>query len=98
MKRTILTVIVWSALSISAAHAVEPTIVPSAPVTLAPGSPGTATPTPYPQITPRAVPKPVSGSGSLIALPPIELPQPPPKDQPLPGLEPKDPKSKAPAD
>lgn len=98
MKRTILTVIVWSALSISAAHAVEPTIVPSAPVTPAPGSPGTATPTPYPQITPRAVPKPVSGSGSLIALPPIELPPPPPKDQPLPGLEPKDPKSKAPAD
>ena len=69
MKRTILTVIVWSALSISAAHAAETTIVPSAPVTPAPGSPGTATPTPYPQITPRAVPKPVSGSGSLIALP-----------------------------
>ena len=36
--------------------------------------------------------------GSLIALPPIDLPQPPPKDQPLPGLEPKDPKSKPPAD
>lgn len=52
-----------------------------------------ATPTPYPQITPRAVPKPVAGS-SLIPLPPIDLPQ-PPKDQPLPGLEIKDVKSQA---
>ena len=98
MKRTILTAIVWAALPISAAQAAELTPVPVVPVTAAPGSPGTATPTPYPQITPRAVPKPVSGSGSLIALPPIDLPQPPPKDQPLPGLEPKDPKTKPAAD
>jgi hypothetical protein len=40
------------------------------------------------------VPKPVAGSGSLIPLPPIDLPQ-PPKDQPLPGLELKDGKGKA---
>ena len=93
MKRTILTAIVWNALLISAAQATELTTVPSTPVTAAPGSPGTATPTPYPQITPRAVPRPVAGSGSLIPLPPIELPQ-PPKDQPLTGLEPKDPKGK----
>ena len=93
MKRTILTVIAGAALLISAAQATELTTVPSPPVTAAPGSPGTATPTPYPQITPRAVPKPVAGSGSLIPLPPIDLPQ-PPKDQALPGLEPKDAKGK----
>ena len=97
MKRTILTAIVGSALLISVAQATELTPVPSTPVTAAPGSPGTATPTPYPQITPRAVPKPVAGSGSLIPLPPIDLPQ-PPKDQALPGLEPKDLKGKIPAD
>jgi hypothetical protein len=33
----------------------------------------------------------------LIPLPPIDLPQ-PPKDQPLPGLELKDPKGKSPQD
>ena len=97
MKRTILTVIVWAALSITAAQAAELTPVPITPATPAPGSPGTATPTPYPQITPRAVPKPVAVNGSLIPLPPIALPQ-PPKDQPLPGLEPKDPKTKPAAD
>lgn len=97
MKRTILTVIVWAALSITAAQAAELTPVPITPATPALGSPGTATPTPYPQITPRAVPKPVAGNGSLIPLPPIALPQ-PPKDQPLPGLEPKDPKTKPAAD
>ncbi len=97
MKRTILTVIVWAALSITAAQAAELPPVPITPATPAPGSPGTATPTPYPQITPRAVPKPVAGNGSLIPLPPIALPQ-PPKDQPLPGLEPKDPKTKPAAD
>ena len=97
MKRTILTVIGWAALSISAAQAAELTSIPLTPATLAPGSPGTATPTPYPQITPRAVPKPVAGNGSLIPLPPIALPQ-PPKDQPLPGLEPKEPKAKPVAD
>ena len=84
MKRTILTVIGTAALLISAAQAAQLTTVPTAPVTPAPGSPGTATPTPYPQITPRAVPKP--GNGSQISLPPIELPQ-PPKDEPLPGLK-----------
>ena len=93
MKRTILTAIAGCALLISAAQAAELTTVPITPVTAAPGSPGTATPTPYPQVTPRAVPKPVAGSGSLIALPPIELPQPPPKDQPLPGLDVKEPKA-----
>ena len=92
MKRTILTAIAGYALLISAAQAAELTTVPSTPVTPAPGSPGTATPTPYPQITPRAVLKPVAGS-SLIPLPPIDLPQ-PPKDQPLPGLEIKDVKAR----
>ena len=93
MKRTSLAAIVGSARLVRAAQATELTTVPSTPVTAAPGSPGTATPTPYPQITPRAVLRPVAGSGSLIPLPPIELPQ-PPKDQPLTGLEPKDPKGK----
>ena len=65
MKRTILTAIVWGALSISATQAAELTTIPSVPVTPAPGSPGTATPTPYPQITPRALPKPVAGSSQV---------------------------------
>ena len=98
MKRTILTAIVWGALSISAAQAAELTPIPSVPVTPAPGSPGTATPTPYPQVTPRAAPKPAPGNSSLVPLPPIDLPQPPPKDQLIPGLEAKDPKAKIPAD
>ena len=91
MKRTILTVIGYSALLISAAHAAELTPVPVVPVSPAPGSPGTATPTPYPQITPRAVSRPPA-NGSLLPLPPINLPQ-PPKDQPLPGLDVKEPKA-----
>ena len=92
MKRTILTAIVGGMLSINALQAAETITQPSAAVTRVPGSPGTATPTPYPQITPRALPKPVAGSTSLVPLPPIVQPQ-PPKDQPLPGLEPKEPKA-----
>lgn len=67
MKRTILTVIGCSALLISAAHAAELTTIPVMPVTSAPGSPGTATPTPYPQITPRAVPKPAAITPDQLA-------------------------------
>ena len=98
MKRTILTAIVGAVLSISAAQAGALSPVPVMPATPESGSPGTATPTPYPQMTPRPVPKPVAGSGSLLPLPPIDLPQPPPKDQPLQGLDRKDLKIKPAAD
>ncbi|MCU1750659.1 hypothetical protein [Pseudomonas sp. 6D_7.1_Bac1] len=92
MKRTILTVIVLAALSISAAQAQELQSVPTTP-SAAPGSPGTATPTPYPQITPISVPK--AGNGGAPLLPPIEMPN-PPKDQTLPALEQNQQKAKSP--
>ncbi|VVO43646.1 hypothetical protein [Pseudomonas fluorescens] len=93
MKRTILTVIVLAALSISSARAQELQPVPIAPAPM-PGSPGTATPTPYPQITPPSIPKAGGGDGSPL-LPPMPMPR-PPKDQTLPGLEPDPPKAKTP--
>ena len=94
MKRTILTVIVLAALSISAAQAQELQAIPITP-SMVPGSPGTATPTPYPQITPTAAPKSGSGSASKLPLPPINKPS-PPKDQTLPGLDLPAPKAKSP--
>ena len=85
MKRTILTAIALAALSITAVQAQELQTIPTSPQPM-PGSPGTATPTPYPQITPTAVPKVGPGSGGPPLLPRIEMPN-PPKDQTLPGLE-----------
>ncbi len=92
MKRTILTVITLAALAITAVQAQQS--VPVSP-TPQPGSPGTATPTPYPQITPITLPKSgaVSGSPPLV---PIEMPSPPSKDQPVPGIEPNGNKVKSP--
>ncbi|MCF4997637.1 hypothetical protein GIW70_19145 [Pseudomonas syringae] len=84
MKRTILTAIAMAALTITAVQAQQ--TLPVSP-TLQPGSPGTATPTPYPQITPSPIPKSGPGSGGP-PLVPIEMPSPPTKDQPLPGLDP----------
>ncbi|UQS15337.1 hypothetical protein [Pseudomonas sp. HS6] len=92
MKRTILTVITLAALSITAVHAQQ--TIPVSP-TPQPGSPGTATPTPYPQISPVPIPKTGSGSGGP-PLVPIEMPSPPSKDQPVPGIEPSDGKAKSP--
>ena len=94
MKRTILAVISWAALSITAGQAQELQTIPTSPAPL-PGSPGTATPTPYPQITPNSVPKVGPGSGGPPLLPPIEVPS-PPKDQTLPGLEQNSTKIKSP--
>ena len=51
-----------------------------------PGAPGTATPTPYPQVSPPAVPRAGDGTPGAPLLP-MPLPS-PPKDQPLPGLAP----------
>ena len=93
MKSTILTAIALAALSISWVQAQQPTI-PVTPATI-PGSPGTATPMPYPPVTPNGIPKPGSGSNGPPLLPPIEMPK-PPKDQPIPGMEPKPPKTKSP--
>ncbi|SDY77982.1 hypothetical protein [Pseudomonas sp. NFIX28] len=99
MKRTILTVIARTALLLSAAlamtavHAQELQAVPVTPMPAA-GSPGTATPTPYPQITPPSTPKAAAHGGAPL-LPPIDRPK-PPKDQPLPGLEHNETKTRAP--
>ncbi|WP_178117817.1 hypothetical protein [Pseudomonas sp. R5(2019)] len=62
------------------------------PVTIpSPGAPGTATPTPYPQVVVPSVPRAGGISGPHAPLlPPIKVPGPPPKDQPLPGLSPDD--------
>ena len=92
MKRTILTVITLATLAITAVQAQQS--VPVSP-TPQPGSPGTATPTPYPQITPITLPKSGAGSGSP-PLVPIEMPSPPSKDQPVPGIEPNGNKVKSP--
>ncbi|MDM8191202.1 hypothetical protein EVS84_15565 [Pseudomonas koreensis] len=92
MKRTILTVITLAALAITAVQAQQS--VPVSPMPQ-PGSPGTATPTPYPQITPITLPKSGAGSGSP-PLVPIEMPSPPSKDQPVPGIEPNGNKVKSP--
>ncbi|KHA75377.1 hypothetical protein NZ35_03620 [Pseudomonas chlororaphis] len=92
MKRTILTVIALAALSITAVQAQQ--IIPVSPAPQ-PGAPGTATPTPYPQITPITIPKSGAGSGSP-PLVPIEMPSPPSKDQPVPGIEPTGTKAKSP--
>ncbi|MBN6773327.1 hypothetical protein JRG42_06820 [Pseudomonas granadensis] len=92
MKRTILTVIALAALAITAAQAQQ--AIPVSP-TPQPGSPGTATPTPYPQITPITLPKSGAGSGSP-PLVPIEMPGPPSKDQPVPGIDPSGTKAKSP--
>ncbi|MGZ7458933.1 hypothetical protein ACXPVS_19820 [Pseudomonas sp. Ma2-10] len=94
MKRTILTVIAFAALSITAVQAQQLQTIATSPAPL-PGSPGTATPTPYPQITPTSVPTIGPGSGGP-PLVPIEMPSPPTKDQPLPGLEPTPSKAKSP--
>lgn len=93
MKCIILTAIALTALSISCAQAQQPTI-PVNPPSI-PGSPGTATPMPYPPVTPNGVPKAGPGSGGPPLLPPIEMPK-PPKDQPIPGMEPKPVKAKSP--
>ncbi|MCS3419141.1 MULTISPECIES: hypothetical protein [Pseudomonas] len=93
MKCSILTVIVWGALTLSgAAGAQESQTVPITPAPAA-GSPGTATPTPYPQVTPPATPKTSGGGEPMLA--PIVLPT-PPKDQTIPGLQQNDIKPKSP--
>ncbi|WP_419711541.1 hypothetical protein [Pseudomonas sp. NFX224] len=94
MKRTILTVIALAALSITAVQAQTLQTSPVSPAPI-PGSPGTATPTPYPQITPAPMPKVGPGSGGP-PLVPIEMPSPPTKDQPVPGIEQNPPKVKSP--
>ncbi|MFL1525648.1 hypothetical protein [Pseudomonas sp. O230] len=94
MKRTILTAIALAALSITAVQAQELQTIPISPSPLS-GSPGTATPTPYPQISPTSVPKAGAGSGGP-PLVPIQMPSPPSKDQPLPGLEQNSTKIKSP--
>ncbi|WP_434603065.1 hypothetical protein J3P91_06740 [Pseudomonas sp. Z4-7] len=93
MKCTILTAIAVAALSISCAQAQQPTI-PVNPPSI-PGAPGTATPMPYPPVTLNGVPKAAPPGGGPPLLPPIEMPR-PPKDQPIPGMEPKPAKAKSP--
>jgi hypothetical protein len=94
MKRTILTAITLAALSITAVQAqmLQPIPVSPAPTS---GAPGTATPTPYPQISAPSMPKAGPGSGGP-PLVPIEMPSPPTKDQPVPGIEQNPSKAKSP--
>ncbi|MCU0120484.1 hypothetical protein N8H74_19650 [Pseudomonas sp. B2M1-30] len=92
MKCLILTAITLAVLSITTVQAQQ--AIPVSP-TPQPGSPGTATPTPYPQISPVPIPRTGPGSGGP-PLVPIDLPTPPAKDQPLPGLEQNDTRSKSP--
>ena len=94
MKRTILTAIALTALSITAVQAQQLQTMPISPAPM-PGSPGTATPTPYPQISTAPLPKVGPGSGGP-PLVPIEMPSPPTKDQPVPGIEQNPPKVKSP--
>ena len=94
MKRTILTAIALTALSITAVQAQQLQTIPVSPPGM-PGSPGTATPTPYPQISPAPQPK-VGPGSSGPPLVPIEMPSPPTKDQPVPGIEQNPPKVKSP--
>ncbi|KQN50685.1 hypothetical protein ASE98_02350 [Pseudomonas sp. Leaf48] len=94
MKRTILTVIALAALSITAAQAQQLQTIPVSPASTL-GAPGTATPTPYPQISPAPLPR-VGPGSSGPPLVPMEMPSPPSKDQPLPGLTPQPPKAKSP--
>lgn len=89
IKGGIVTAIALGMLSLSAQAAQDLLAVPGAAV---PGSPGTATPNPYPPVVPSAVPLPQGSSGSVLPLPPINLPK-PPTDQPLPGLQQSAPKT-----
>lgn len=72
--------------SLQPALAADLQLQPIAPV---PGAPGTATPTPYPQVTPRTVPRAGDARAGAPLLPAIRVPV-PPRDQPLPGLTPQD--------
>jgi hypothetical protein len=91
MKRTILTAIALAALSITAVQAQTLQSIPVSPAPM----PGTATPTPYPQITAPSLPRTGPGSGGP-PLVPIEMPSPPTKDQPVPGIEQNPTKAKSP--
>lgn len=89
IKGGIVTAIALGMLSLNAQAAQDLLAVPGAAV---PGSPGTATPSPYPPVVPSAVPLLRGSSGSVLPLPPINLPK-PPTDQPLPGLQQSAPKT-----
>ena len=92
MKCSILAAFMLAALSATGAQAQQ--ALPVSP-TPQPGSPGTATPTPYPQISPVSIPKAGSGSGGP-PLVPIEMPSPPTRDQPVPGIDQPEGKPKSP--
>ncbi|UVJ45250.1 hypothetical protein NVV94_06645 [Pseudomonas sp. LS1212] len=86
MKRSIVSVIVVAVLALTTAQMLDR---PPPPRTgPAPGAPGTPTPTPYPQVVAPTVPRAGSIDRGSPLLPPIKVPV-PPRDQPLPGLEPR---------
>ena len=94
MKRSIISAIVVAVVAITLAQVVD--LQPRSTGGLPPGAPGTPTPTPYPQVVAPTIPRAgsINNSGSPL-LPPIKVPA-PPKDQPLPGLDPRPEKPKAP--
>jgi len=88
MRYMTMAVLIFAGLQTAAAADLQPR--PIAPV---PGAPGTATPTPYPQITPRTIPRARDSQPGSPRLPAMPVPT-PPRDQPRPGLTPQDGKSK----
>ncbi|MBM3105177.1 hypothetical protein H8F21_20180 [Pseudomonas sp. P66] len=92
MRFLTIAVLFFASLQLATAAELQPR--PIAPV---PGAPGTPTPTPYPQITPSAVPRAGDARPGAPLLPAIKVPV-PPRDQPLPGLTPQDSKAKGKSD
>ncbi|ROL74814.1 hypothetical protein [Pseudomonas vranovensis] len=88
MRYAIIAVLICASLQSTVAAELQPRLA-----TPVPGAPGTATPTPYPQVTPSTPPRAGDARPGSPLLPPIPLPA-PPKDQPLPGLNPDNNKGK----
>ncbi|CAK9890752.1 MULTISPECIES: hypothetical protein [Pseudomonas] len=82
MRYSIIAVLICASLQTAVAADLQPRLT-----TPLPGAPGTATPTPYPQVTPSTPPRAGDAQPGSPLLPPMPLPN-PPKDQPLPGLDP----------
>ena len=88
MRYAIIAVLICASLQPAMAADLQPRLI-----TPVPGAPGTATPTPYPQVTPSTPPRAGDAQPGAPLLPPMPVPN-PPKDQPLPGLNPDNSKGK----
>lgn len=88
MRYSIIAVLICASLQPAVAADVQPRLI-----TPVPGAPGTATPTPYPQVTPSTIHRAGDSRPGAPLLPPMPVPN-PPKDQPLPVLNPDNSKGK----